>query len=136
MQAAASTAKGIVSTLIVTNPTLAISLVDTIQMIKYVLYLNYTFPSLVISYFDLFSGVAEFNYFPLLVPENTDYMDPPPGFRKFSDTDAYLFRNINSYLWVTLLLGISYWIMKRYDRKVNYRDRSYLKIKILFKKIL
>jgi len=92
-------------------------------MIKYTIYLDYEFPNIVNVYFELFSGMVDFDFLPSLSASNANFMDPPAGFVKF-DEDAYLFGNINSYIWLTFLCGLGWYAMRKIHTKIDYNNRK------------
>ncbi|KRX09664.1 Insulin-like growth factor binding protein, N-terminal [Pseudocohnilembus persalinus] len=131
---AAATGKAVMASLILANPALIVQLVDTLQFLQYTLYLNHTFPGVMVSFFEMLSGVSDVNYLPYLTPVNGNYLPPPVGFEKYEE-DAYLFSNINSYCWALFFVVIIHILANKVDRKIDYKSNKMLKWKFLFKKI-
>ncbi|KRX05484.1 Insulin-like growth factor binding protein, N-terminal [Pseudocohnilembus persalinus] len=135
IESASTGTKAVISSMVVSNPTMAITLIDTLSMIKYTTYLDYEFPNIIYVYFEIFSGMVNFDYMPALTPSNSNYQDPPNGFKKF-DEDGYLFKNINSYIWLSFGCGICWYSMRKINDKIDYKNRNHPKLKQIFRKIL
>ncbi|KRX06466.1 Insulin-like growth factor binding protein, N-terminal [Pseudocohnilembus persalinus] len=98
------------SGMIFMNPGILLSFLDQLQMIEYIIYTQIQFPSLIYSYFEVFSMFnLEFSFIPGLVPINKNYMPAPLGFEK-NDMDSFIFRNIAQYFVFSVALLASYFI--------------------------
>lgn len=73
------------------HPALIVSLLDTLQMISYILYMQINYPVLVKDFFEIFE-IFDFDFLPPIVPENKYHTSSPKGFRD-NEVDGLFFRN-------------------------------------------
>lgn len=70
---------GISTGMLFLHPTIIVHLLDTLQMIRYIIYLQIDYPILVIKYFEFFDAF-DFSFLPNITPNNKFYTDSPGGF--------------------------------------------------------
>ncbi len=61
------------------NPVVFLQLVDILELIRYLQFIDIEYPKLVEDYFDLFKNF-DFEFLPNLIPSNLNQMDSPKRF--------------------------------------------------------
>ncbi|KRX01474.1 Insulin-like growth factor binding protein, N-terminal [Pseudocohnilembus persalinus] len=106
------------SSLLIFNPSVLLQMLDTLQQIRYTIYMQIEFPDIVYKYFEIFD-MFNFEFLPNIVPINKYYLKAPYGF-ELNDTDGFFFRNVSQYFlisWGLLALYLFLRWFKYYIKK-------------------